>query len=261
MTLFYFKFSSMIIDNMHPRKSAIRKDPIRNATVLLVGPNKLSRASLRSLFDGSQFTVIGEVANIATPSDASNRDALPALIAVPDVVLVEMPEATEGILDVLARAEAVYPGTPAVVLHDTVCIATLVACFGAGAGGFLTRDITRDALLNFLELAVLGERVFPTQLAKLLSEGVGQRRTPTLRANAFDLSVREIEILQCLLRGESNKVIANRLDLAEATVKVHMKSVLRKIKVTNRTQAAIWAHSRGYVAPDDSLLLEAAQAL
>ena len=246
---------------MNPRQSASRKSPIRSAAVLLVGPNKLSRASLRSLFDGSSFTVVGEAADIVAPSDAPNRDALSALIAGPDVVLVDTSDETAEILDVLARVEAAYPGTPAVVLHDTVCLATLIACFGAGAGGFLTRDITRDALLNFLELAVLGERVFPTQLAAMLSHGVTQHRRPTLRTNAFDLSAREVEILQCLLRGESNKVIAYRLHLAEATVKVHMKSVLRKIKVTNRTQAAIWAHGRGYVAPADALLRDASPVL
>ena len=229
--------------------------------MLLVGPNMLSRASLRSLFNRSRFTVIGEVADIAAPSVESDRDGLPALIDVPDVVLVDIPDGTAPIPGMLERVKTLYPSTPAVVLHDSVCLATLVACFGAGAGGFLTRDITRDALLNFLELAVLGERVFPTQLAALLSRGVERHRTPTLRTNAFNLSVREIEILQCLLRGASNKVIANRLHLAEATVKVHMKSVLRKIKVTNRTQAAIWAHSRGYVEPDDVLLLAAEPAL
>ena len=239
---------------MYPQQPASRRDPISSATVLLVGPNKLSRASLRSLFNRSRFTVIGEVADIAAPSVELYRDGLPALIDVPDVVLVDMPDRTAPIPGMLERVEAAYPGTPAVVLYDSVCLATLVACFGAGAGGFLTRDITRDALLNFLELAVLGERVFPRQLAALLSGGIGWHRAPTLRTNAFNLSAREIEILQCLLRGASNKVIANRLHLAEATVKVHMKSVLRKIKVTNRTQAAIWAHSRGYVATDDALL-------
>lgn len=247
-------FFYIIINNMSSPKSATQRDPIRDATVFLVGPNRLSRASLRSLFAGSRFTVIGEAADIAVRPDASQRDGLPGIVAAPDVVLVEMPNAKTGIPDLLARVEAVYPGTPAVVLHDTVCLDTLVACFGAGAVGFLTRDISRDAFLNFLELAVLGERVFPTQLAKLLSDGAGQQRMPTVRAGAFDLSMRETEILQCLLRGESNKAIANRLDLAEATVKVHMKHVLRKIKVTNRTQAAIWAHARGYTAAGNAVL-------
>jgi len=217
---------------------------MRNATVLLVGPNKLSRAGLRSLFDGSHFTVIGEVANIA---------AAPVPKVVPDVALVEMPDETAAVLDVLERLEAVYPDTPAVILHDTVSMATLAACLAAGASGFLTKDITPDALLRSLELVVLGETVFPTHLARLLAEGIRRRREPTLDDGEYGLSTRETEILQCLLRGEANKVIAHRLNITEATIKVHIKSVLRKIKVTNRTQAAIWAHRRGYLPAGDAV--------
>src|SRR5690606_27993835 len=61
----------------------------------------------------------------------------------------------------------------------------------------------------------------------------------------YGLSEREMEILRCLVNGDANKVIANRLDITEATVKVHMKSLLRKIKAANRTQAAIWALNQG----------------
>lgn len=62
-----------------------------------------------------------------------------------------------------------------------------------------------------------------------------------------DLSERELEILRCLVDGDSNKRIANRLNITEATVKVHLKSILRKTHVMNRTQAAIWGLQRGLV--------------
>jgi DNA-binding NarL/FixJ family response regulator len=62
---------------------------------------------------------------------------------------------------------------------------------------------------------------------------------------SYGLSDRELEILRCLVNGDANKVIANRLAITEATVKVHMKSLLRKIKAGNRTQAAIWALHHG----------------
>jgi two-component system nitrate/nitrite response regulator NarL len=61
-----------------------------------------------------------------------------------------------------------------------------------------------------------------------------------------------VSVLQCLLNGEPNKVIANRLNITEATIKVHLKSVLRKIKATNRTQAAIWAYGHGYSPVGDA---------
>jgi two-component system nitrate/nitrite response regulator NarL len=71
---------------------------------------------------------------------------------------------------------------------------------------------------------------------------------PRRKLEGHKLSEREIEILQCLVEGNSNKVIANRLRITEATVKVHLKSILRKIDVSNRTQAAIWALNQGFSA-------------
>ena len=73
------------------------------------------------------------------------------------------------------------------------------------------------------------------------------RSVPALRSLP-GLSEREIQILDGLVKGHANKVIARTCDITEATVKVHMKSILRKIRVTNRTQAAIWALANGRVA-------------
>ncbi|TIV05318.1 MAG: hypothetical protein E5W02_28205, partial [Mesorhizobium sp.] len=63
------------------------------------------------------------------------------------------------------------------------------------------------------------------------------------------LSNREKSILSCLIEGESNKTIARKIDIAEATVKVHVKAILRKIRVRNRTQAAVWAMNHGVLTP------------
>ena len=65
---------------------------------------------------------------------------------------------------------------------------------------------------------------------------------------APQLSPREKSILRCLVEGDSNKSIARKIDIAEATVKVHVKAILRKIRVQNRTQAAIWAMNHGTLA-------------
>ncbi len=93
---------------------------------------------------------------------------------------------------------------------------------------------------------MLGEKVFPTHLAALLVNGVANTVPANIPPdNSFGLSEREMQILQCLVQGDSNKLIANRLSITEATVKVHMKSLLRKINVSNRTQAAIWALNNG----------------
>ena len=104
--------------------------------------------------------------------------------------------------------------------------------------GILTYDLSAGALVRSLLLISSGERVFPHDLA------LGPKSaalSPEHQSDGVRLSPREKEILSHLVAGHSNKLIARHLGITEATVKVHLKSVLRKIRVENRTQAAIWA--------------------
>ena len=88
--------------------------------------------------------------------------------------------------------------------------------------------------------------MLPSHLAALLISGrVGATTAGATPAARNGLSQREVQILRCLLNGDSNKMIANHLNITEATVKVHLKSLLRKINASNRTQAAIWALNNG----------------
>jgi two-component system nitrate/nitrite response regulator NarL len=213
---------------------------MRTSTLLLVGCNKLSRLGLKSLLTSSPFTVIGEV------SDITQID--PDVLPEPDIALLDCTRESRVVLELLEGLHAIYPDTPAVILSENVSIASLAACLSAGAAGFLTTDISLAALLRSLQLAALGETVFPTDLAGLLVSGKREQRRPFIPVeNACGLSEREVETVQCLIRGDSNKVIARRLNITEATIKVHIKSVLRKIKASNRTQAAIWALGQGYL--------------
>jgi two-component system nitrate/nitrite response regulator NarL len=111
----------------------------------------------------------------------------------------------------------------------------------ARLSGVLTYDLSVADFVRALLLICSGERVFPRDL------GMGSGQTPSvgteLRSNGVPLSPREKEILSYLVAGYSNKLIARELGITEATVKVHLKSVQRKIRVENRTQAAIWALS------------------
>ena len=99
-------------------------------------------------------------------------------------------------------------------------------------------------LIQSLQLILLGEKVFPTTLASMLLDMTAAGPQHSVRG----LSPREREILQLLVTGASNKLIATRLGITEATVKVHLKTLLRKIDVNNRTQAAIWAMNNGFTA-------------
>src|SRR3546814_6792391 len=95
----------------------------------------------------------------------------------------------------------------------------LAACLEAGANGYLIKDISCDALLQSLRLVMLGEKVFPTHLATQLVNGtVTTAPVPIPSRNNHGLSERAMQIIQCMVQGESNKMIANRLTIAEATV-------------------------------------------
>jgi two-component system nitrate/nitrite response regulator NarL len=142
----------------------------------------------------------------------------------------------------------------------------IVRALNAGACGFLHHDITADQLIKSLELIVTGEAViYPlsavcgarTQQAEVAihtepvaAETCGRvaERDPSYEGLprgtiARGLSSRELAILRTLMEGASNKVIARKLVITEATVKVHMKAILRKLSLQNRTQAAIWARN------------------
>ena len=205
----------------------------------LVGRNKLFREGLKSLLSGTQFEVVAEADDVGQAQPPQEDQA-------PGVILLDFSAEPEHAADDLTHLREILPDARIVVLTETLCSQTLAACLGAGAHGYLIKDISVEALLQSLRLVMLGEKVFPTHLAALLVNGMASSAPARINSsNSHGLSEREVQILQCLVQGDSNKMIANRLGITEATVKVHMKSLLRKINATNRTQAAIWALNNG----------------
>lgn len=140
-----------------------------------------------------------------------------------------------------------FPECPIVVLADCFNASDLVRATAAGAHGYLLNTMSCDALIKSIELAQLGEVVFPTEIVSLLSETARlQTSDPgTTSGSTRALSTREAEVLRCLSQGKSNKVIAREWGITEATVKVHVKAILRKFQVKNRTEAALWARDHG----------------
>lgn len=204
---------------------------------LLIGRNRLFLEGLKSLLRGSSFDVRGEALCVG---------ALEEIDDAPELVLMELRDDLPEIVEDLHQLREDLPGTPVVVLTDERDPRVLAGCLNAGAAAFLLKDISLEALIHSLKLAMLGQKVMPTDLAAALINGAaGVQPVNGKSVESYGLSDRELEILRCLVNGDANKVIANRLAITEATVKVHMKSLLRKIKAGNRTQAAIWALNHG----------------
>lgn len=208
-----------------------------NAPVFLVGGTNLFRRGLMSFLDDTDFAVTEEFDSI---------DDCVAAAGTPEVVIYAASgdiEVSESAIGALASA---YSDVRIMALSAELSVEELGACLKAGAHGYLLSTISKEALVHSLTLVVLGETVFPSGLANAwVSGGLSQRR-PTSQAPVRDLTRRENDILECLTSGASNKQIARELGITEATVKIHMKSLIRKIGVSNRTQAALWAINSGF---------------
>jgi len=201
----------------------------------LIEPNRLFRDGLKHLLAGTRFAVSAE---FSTPEQAlaqADAQAAPGLLITGQANLTA--EDLQGL-------RGTYPAAKIVVLADQVTLDGLRDAMAAGIDGFLVKSVSPEALVQSLQLILVGETVFPTNLAALLTEMSPPAPHGTIRG----ISPREQDILLQLVLGASNKAIGNRLGITEATVKVHLKTLLRKIDVNNRTQAAIWAMNNGFSA-------------
>jgi two-component system nitrate/nitrite response regulator NarL len=207
-----------------------------SSQTILIEPNRLFRQGLKHLLAGTRFEV-GVEFNTVELALAAGESA-----GTPDLVISGQPVKDEAELRALRE---VFPTARIVVLADDLSVDVLRAAMGGGADGFLIKTVSPEALIQSLQLVMLGEKVFPTNLAAMLLD---LSSAPSPLNSVRGMTPREIEILQALVTGASNKMIANRLGIMEATVKVHLKTLLRKIDVNNRTQAAIWAMNNGFTA-------------
>jgi two-component system nitrate/nitrite response regulator NarL len=216
--------------------------------VLLIDPHQLSREGLKLLLIAETYDVVG-----ATRSLDEARAAIEQGLR-PDLVLVALghPDESQHIA-ALQQIRAGFADFKFVIIATEACSALLGQCVEAGVNACLLRDMSAAVLTQSLRLVMLGQQIFPTPVAtpphERMSHGsldLGQATPHAGRGRS--LSGREGEILGNLLRGHSNKMIARELSISEATVKVHLKGLLRKLNARNRTQAAIWAMENGYAA-------------
>jgi two-component system, NarL family, nitrate/nitrite response regulator NarL len=212
--------------------------------VTVLGPRSLFRAALVSLLSTIGFEPIEEADDIKQLRSRSGRTSPSG------VLVVGLTRGVENVIGVVGEIKAAMPNSKIVLVVPKLDLEMMSGCFAAGASGYLLESISRDALRESLKLVDAGEKVFPSELASLFPM-IAFNSSPesrNLAPQSSDLSGREIEILRCLTNGQSNKAIANNLHIAEATVKVHVKRILRKAHVANRTQAALWGVATG-VAP------------
>ena len=214
--------------------------------LLVVDDHTLFRRGLIALLSQDErFAVVGEAA------DANVAQRLAQQLQ-PDLILLDnhMP----GVTGVAALAGLRECAPQAKVLMLTVSESgeDLSAALRAGAHGYLLKTIDSDALADALLRCLRGESVVSTEMTgKLVDAFQALQARPGAGAASVSpvdsLSPREREIIGCLARGASNKEIARELGIAETTVKIHVQHILRKLNMSSRVQAAVFASEHGLV--------------
>jgi two-component system, NarL family, nitrate/nitrite response regulator NarL len=230
---------------------------------VVVHGSRMFREGVKSVLTRTPFE---PACSVASPGE------VPSHMAGADDQIMAIIGASAGcdIAEAVSATKERLPDALVVVIGDASDTRNVVAALEADARSFLDENMDSDALIKVLELVALGEPVVSVDIVRDLlaptppsDDEVSAANHGPPKASASNrqkkaagltprLSGREAAILDGLVQGAPNKVIAHQLNITEATVKVHVKAILRKIRVRNRTQAAIWAMSRLPAASDDA---------
>jgi DNA-binding NarL/FixJ family response regulator len=210
------------------------------ARVLVVDDHPLIRKALAQLFaDRPEFILVGEA------STCEEGHTL-ALQLKPDLLLLDLQygKAAAGGIDALRAMRKDGIDAYIIVLTVSDDPNDLAAAIRAGADGYLLKDTDPGELMKSFRNVMEGQTVISPNLAGALAS-IMRKESGNEDRHIDLLTVREREILSLLVRGSSNKLIARELDIAEGTVKVHIKGLLRKLGFRSRLEAAVWAIEKG----------------
>jgi DNA-binding NarL/FixJ family response regulator len=206
--------------------------------LLVADDHAVVRAGLRSMVDATEISIIAEAAD-------GNQALQLTIEHRPDLVLldVRMP-ASDGIA-CLSRIRAELPDINVLMFSAYDNPTYIARAVALGAAGYLVKTATRDELLSAIRRAAAGESIWTREELRRVT---GALSTPRVSVDLeVPLTKRESEVLKQLAQGLSNKEIAQALSISYETVKEHVQHILRKVGVSDRTQAAVWAVREGLV--------------
>ncbi|MCA9952619.1 MAG: response regulator transcription factor [Anaerolineales bacterium] len=218
----------------------------KSIKLLIVDDHPVFRQGLRDLFEtDSRFEIVGEAADgeVALQQTYTHR---------PDVVLMDINLPTENGLQVTKKIRSRHPKVKVIMITGYDDAEQAIYAFQVGASAYCSKDIPPEALINTVIEAykgnfVVNNRVMnDTELAAWLDSRM-ERYNKAGGKKFVPLSSREMEVLEMVTNGLNNKDVATSLGISHQTVKNHMTTIMRKLQVNDRTQAAVYAIQHGWI--------------
>lgn len=209
------------------------------ATILLIDDHPLLRNGVKQLIEMEESLQV-----IAEASDGAQGVIL-AEQHDPDLILLDLNMPGMNGLDTLVQLRTIELSGRIVVFSVSDHEDDVVNALKHGADGYLLKDMEPEALLKALHQAAAGQMVLSEKLTNVLVASLRESR-PTEARDVEQLTRRERDILKLITLGMTNKAIARKLSITESTVKVHVKHLLKKMKLKSRVEAAVWALQNGH---------------
>ena len=206
-------------------------------SVLVADDHPMVRSGLDELFSGTDISVIAVASN--------TEDAVTETVArQPDVVLLDVRMNEDSGLDALEEIKQMQPQTPVVILSTYDNPTYVARAHALGACDYVTKGTSRDDLVRVVSAAANGNSPIEVGLLYSIAATLESKKGA---GDDIALTNRESQVLRHIALGLSNREIANSLSISIETVKEHVQNILRKIRVSDRTQAAVWAVCRNLV--------------
>ncbi|MCE9553496.1 MAG: response regulator transcription factor [Planctomycetes bacterium] len=206
--------------------------------LLIVDDHEVVRSGLKSMLAETEIKVIGEAVSGEAAVKAASKQKF-------DVVLMDIRMPDGDGISALGRIKLEKPDLPVLMFSNYDNPTYVARSVALGASGYLLKGISREKLIEAIEFAAAGQNIWTRDELRRVT---GALATPRLAADVeVPLTQRESDVLNQLAFGLTNKEIAQALNISYETVKEHVQHILRKIGVTDRTQAAVWAVRKGLV--------------
>ncbi len=206
--------------------------------IVVADDHEVVRSGLVSLFEGSDIQIVAEAASGEQAVEETRK-------ANPDVVLMDIRMPDGDGLSAMEQIRSQSPDIPVVVLSTYDNPTYVARSVALGAADYVLKGSAREQIVGAIQRAASGDNPAGDSVLRQVKEAMAKRRDPNEKE--LPLTNREMQVLRHVALGLSNREIGRSLGISVETVKEHVQNILRKIDVSDRTQAAVWAVKGGIV--------------